>query len=110
MNANRTLTTKPALEALEDRFVPTTASISNGILYVQGTNAPETIRVTQSGTRITVEGVGYVNAADVRGVNVDAKGGNDTIDVRTVKVGATIAAGDGDDMVIGTQAADVVFA
>src|SRR5436853_7646116 len=84
--AMKPLSRKPLLETLEDRTVPTTATFANGILTVTGTNAAETIRVTQDSTKITVEGAGYVTASAVRGIVVDAKGGNDTVDLRTVRV------------------------
>ncbi|HQR07207.1 MAG TPA: C2 family cysteine protease [Gemmatales bacterium] len=102
-------TRKLIIEALEDRTVPTTATFSNGILSVVGTNNAETIRVTQDASRINVEGVGYVAASSVRGIVVDAKGGNDYIDIRSVKVGATVYGGDGNDMIVGTLAADSLF-
>ncbi len=98
------------LETLEDRTVPATVAFSNGILYATGSNAAETIRITQTASRITVEGAGYVAASSVRSIVVDAKGGNDYVDMRTVKVSAAIYSGDGDDMVVATQSADQIFA
>src|SRR5687767_7810321 len=102
-------TRKPMIEALEDRTVLATATFSNGLLTVLGTNAAETIKVTQDSSRITVTGAGYVNAASVRAIVVDAKAGNDTIDMRTVRVGATIYGGDGNDFIVATTAADSVL-
>ncbi len=72
-------------EVLEVRQYPAgtvTATISSsGVLNVQGSNAAETIKVTQANGRITVEGVGYVDAASVKSIVVDAKGGNDIVEI-----------------------------
>jgi hypothetical protein len=109
MITRRPLSVKPALETLEDRSLLTTATLSSGVLNVLGTEAAETIRISQSGTRITVEGVGYANTASVRSIMVNARGGNDFIDLRTMQVGSTVYAGTGNDVVIGTQATDYLF-
>src|SRR5262245_19745588 len=109
MNARRTLSVKPEIEALEDRLVPTTATFSSGVLRVFGTDAAETIRLTQNATQIVVEGVGYVNAASVQSIVVDAKGGDDTVDCRTLKIGASIYGGLGNDFLVGTAAGDTIF-
>jgi hypothetical protein len=108
MNTTRRFSLK--LEALEDRTVPASASFANGILYVNGTNYAETIRVTQDTTRINVEGAGYVAATSVRSIVVNGYAGNDYIDMRTVRVPATIYGGDGNDVIVGTKAADSIFA
>lgn len=107
MNTNRLF--KLNLEVLEDRTVPATATFSNGILNVYGTNASETIKVTQDASRINVDGAGYVTASSVRSIVVNGYMGNDFIDMRTVRLGAAIYGGDGNDIIVATQAADQVF-
>src|SRR5262245_11914330 len=109
MNAKRPLSAKPLVDALEDRCVPTTVTLSNGILRVVGTDASEAIRLTQTTKLIRVEGVADTPAGKVRGIAVDARGGDDTIDMRSVQVGAAVGGGAGNDVVFGTQAADVIF-
>jgi hypothetical protein len=97
---------RPQVEALEARWMPSTAQLSNGILNVWGTDAAETIRVTQAKNLLTVQGVGTFKAAEVQGVVVQAGAGNDYVDLRTLTMGATVYAGSGDDFVVGTQVAD----
>lgn len=107
MSATRRPTARINVETLEDRCVPSTASLSNGILRIVGTDAAETIRVDQSGSQITVQGLAArYNAASIRGVVVEARGGNDTVDLRSLRVGATVYGGFGNDFVVGTQAGD----
>lgn len=99
----------PQIEILEDRCVPTTASLSRGVLRVTGTNAAEAIRINQAGAKIVVQGVLSVKTSQCRQIVVDAQGGNDVIDLRNVNVRATINAGTGNDFVVGSKAADVIF-
>ncbi len=100
---------KPELETLEDRLVPATALLNSaGQLTVNGTNASETIRVTQNSSYVTVEGVGSFRTSAVRSIVVDAKDGNDTVDMRAVSIAATIFGGNGNDMLIGTQGSDLI--
>src|SRR5262249_44832068 len=97
------------LEALEERCVPTTAALNGSVLRVSGTEVADVIRLTQASGRITVEGVGAFNAAGVRSVVVDAKGGNDFVDLRGIQVNAIVFGGEGNDTLYGGQGNDRLF-
>jgi Ca2+-binding RTX toxin-like protein len=76
---------RPSLNALESRHLLTgvTANLSrSGVLSVVGTEAADVIRLTQSGTRIRVEGAStsFVMKS-VRQIRVDGRAGNDVIEV-----------------------------
>lgn len=109
MKVRRPTSVKPEFDTLEDRSVPATASLRNGVLSVLGSNIAETIRVTQVNDTITVEGVGRFSARTVKSITVDARAGDDYIDLRTLRIGATVYAGAGNDRVVGTLAADSIF-
>ena len=109
MKASRTSPVRLQLEVLEDRSVPTTATLTDGVLRVFGTEAAETIKLTQNATKIVVHGVRSVNAVGVQSIVIEAGGGNDIIETRTLRIGASIYAGDGDDFVVGTRAFDYLF-
>jgi Ca2+-binding RTX toxin-like protein len=84
---------------------------SRGTLLVQGTTADDQIRIDRIGDTITaslsVEGLKAITqtfaASDVKRIYVDADGGDDQIRVSsTVEERATLLAGSGDDLVIGS--------
>jgi hypothetical protein len=70
---------------------------------VQGSNAAETIKVTQDNGRITVAGVGYVDAAKVKSIVVDAKGGDDTVEINVppqLTAKTSVVGGGGNDKLV----------
>ena len=126
-----------SLEALEDRKLLATALLQpNGLLAVTGNDGPETITVRQINNRISVDAIpGTWSASEVKGISIDARGGNDTVllnsESRTgqqairvpvlVDGGAgtdaivggagrnLLAGGGGDDLIVGGLGSDVVL-
>jgi len=100
------------IENLEDRRL-LSATLTSGLLTVTGTAKNDRIALTTKGTDLTVQ-VGKTKTtfktADVKSLVVKALGGNDLIDLAKSPVGATVDAGDGNDVVLGTALADVVTA
>ena len=96
------------VERLEDRRTPATATFGGGVLQVRGTAAAETLRVEQVGDRIVFDGRS-ISASVVRSVVVRGDGGNDVIDLRTLRVGATVFGGAGNDTILGTPRNDRLF-
>src|SRR5947209_710434 len=99
---------RPALrvEMLERRDVPTAASLLGSTLVVDGTDKGEYISVQIVGWQVRVsdaairDGNTYVSAIDagrVRQVVVHANGGDDTVNVTTIKVPCMIWGGAGND-------------
>jgi Ca2+-binding RTX toxin-like protein len=85
---------------------------------VIGTSRGDTIRLTQSGDRITVSVNGQlsvVRAGDFEFVSVVAMGGDDLIDLAGLlprisdQAQANVYAGDGNDTILGTQGPDLIF-
>jgi hypothetical protein len=109
MKTNKTRKLRLSLEALEDRSVPTTASFANGVLSVFGTESAERITVRQDGSRITVEGVGWIDASRVNSVVIKAYGGNDTVDCRTLTKSTRMEGGSGNDLLMGGSAGDNIY-
>jgi hypothetical protein len=111
-------TYRPTIEPLEDRTLPATtiqASLVSGVLNVQGTDAGDYLRVTQSSGRISVYNtqitvgstkVDSVDAAAVTKVTMNGLGGNDTLIASTVTKDATIYGGAGNDSLYGGLAND----
>ena len=99
-------------ENLEDRRL-LSATLTNGVLTVTGTAGNDRISVAPKGTDLNVQ-VGKTKstfkAADVKSLVVKSLAGNDLIDLAKSPVAATVDAGDGNDIVIGTAKADVVTA
>ncbi len=103
-------TFRPWLESLEQRVVPSgsQAYVSQGNLYVLGSNGSDFIQVAQTGqqlsvlgTQITLNGahVNSVAASSISQVIVYGYDGNDFIDLTTVKNNATIYEGNGSDYI-----------
>src|SRR5262245_53537472 len=77
------------VEALETRYlsaVNLTASLSGGILSIEGPERADTIRVRQNAGKISVDGlqitmgntrVSNVSASQVKSISIKALGGND---------------------------------
>lgn len=73
-------TFQPGVEVLEDRCVPTTAKLINGILFIDGTPRFDNIRVGLAGPKIRVNGVQQAfRAKAVREIVIDTHGSHDKI-------------------------------
>src|SRR5690348_5780173 len=91
MKATATRRAALAVESLEDRCVPTTATFSAGVLSIAGTNYSDRILVQQNGTQISVTNgqsvipingyYAWVNSAYVSGVVVNAGAGDDVVNL-----------------------------
>jgi Ca2+-binding RTX toxin-like protein len=94
---------RPQLERLDDRLLPSvSASLSNGYLFLNGSNGNDNIVVRQQGGQITVDGLrGAVNVAGLRGIQVNTYQGNDYVYMATVTVPTWIYAGNGNDTIVG---------
>ena len=111
----RRLGVKLNLEGLEDRTVPAvTATFNNGVLFLVDANdgAADVVTVTQTGGTINVTGVGATTvngqlagvAVPFNGVNfinVNFKGGSDSVTFNTLNITGSIVAsmGLGDDTI-----------
>jgi Ca2+-binding RTX toxin-like protein len=108
----------PIFETLEDRLMQTTAGLSNGLLFVNGTPAGDSITIRQINDVIRISGVarGYW-ASQVQGIVVDGQSGNDTIylsnpslesGVQHIMKPTLIAGGYGNDTIVGGSSVDIV--
>lgn len=111
MTTTNTLSFRPRLEAFEDRLVPTAIELTSaGVLKLTGTDAGETIQLRQGNGVISIAGTnGGVRASAVKSVYVDARGGNDTVDLRTVLVPCTVYGGSGNDYILGGENSDSLY-
>src|SRR5690348_4914327 len=105
------------IERLEPRQLLTTASVdSNHILQIVGTSSAESIVVNAlSNGKIGVSGVTtQFTAGSASGqftkINIDAGGGNDTLQINgnVPYSGATLGGGGGNDTLTGGSAADLL--
>jgi Ca2+-binding RTX toxin-like protein len=120
MKAPATRRAALAVETLEERCVPTTATFySNGVLAIAGTSYNDRILVQQNGYQISVNdgqsiipingAYAWVNSAYVSGVVVDAGAGDDIVNLggtsatgaNALRVPATVYGGTGNDLLIG---------
>src|SRR4051794_17644016 len=94
------------VERLEARDVPTTASLLGSTLTVDGTDRGEYISVRLDGWQVRVsdaairDGHTYVSAIDagrVHQVVIHGLGGDDTVNVSTIKVPTMVWGGAGND-------------
>ena len=107
-----------SVEALESREVPTTASLYGSTLTVDGTDRGESITVRLDGWQVKVgdaailDGRTYVSAVDagrVRRIVIHGYGGDDTINVSTIKVPTMIWGGTGNDRIYGGSGDDIIY-
>jgi hypothetical protein len=112
--------TRPALsiERLEARDVPATANLYGSTLIVDGNDRPESLTVRFDGSRVTVDDTtirdgrstaSSIDASRVRQVVIHARGGDDTINVATLKVPVMVWAGTGNDRVYCGSGNDTVY-
>src|SRR5437763_1921976 len=99
---------RPIMEMLETREVPAQLSLSGGLLRITGSNNSDTMVIRQDNVAIRLQGgPAYYNSA-VQKIVIDAKGGNDLVDLRTVRVPCIVYGGDGDDILVGGNNNDVL--
>jgi hypothetical protein len=97
----------PRLENLESREVPTTASLSGGLLTIYGTNSADAIAINTVRNQITVSGVRQTfSASSVSRVVVYARGGNDFVTLMGLNIPATVFGEGGRDVILGGNAGD----
>jgi Ca2+-binding RTX toxin-like protein len=107
---SRMPTYRPVVEALEQRelLAGIQAYVAIGNLYVLGTPGNDFINVAQTNNQISVAGtqiavrnsrVNSIDASSISKVIVYGYGGDDFIDLATIKNDATIYAGAGKDMI-----------
>jgi uncharacterized protein YkwD len=122
--------TQLGLESLEHRIVPTTASLTNGVLTVLGAPASGTIQITESSGQIAVSEVsGTFAASQVKMITVDPGDGNVSVNVSSAVTAECwlftgfgndsihggggknhIFGGMGNDTLVGGSANDIIFA
>jgi hypothetical protein len=106
------------LESLEGRDLP--ASLSGGLLTVEGTRYDDTIKISQSGGRIWVEtsykagGIGVTSAesflaANVSKIKVLGYEGRDYISAYGVNVATELRGGPGNDSLYGGLKDDTIY-
>lgn len=110
-----------SVEALEERALlaaSLTASLYNGLLVVNGTEAADTITVRQINNQISVDKVaGSFAASKVRGIVVLGRGGDDYINLaselvkgqQAITKPTVILAGAGKDVIVGGAGTDFIF-
>jgi uncharacterized protein YkwD len=116
-------------EHLEDRTVPTTATLTGGVLNVLGSSGADNIQVSQSNGVINVSGVtNTFNASQVKLISIEAGAADDVVTIdqsvtatawvfgnsgndRITAGGgsATIYGGSGNDTITGGLGADVLY-
>lgn len=101
---------RPSFDALEDRTVPTTAILNNGILEVIGTKAADNIILKQTATKISVSGVkATFDVNKVQAIRINGLAGNDTIDASAVSKHCEIHGGLNNDRIVGSSVTDTLF-
>ncbi|HSQ58383.1 MAG TPA: CAP domain-containing protein [Gemmata sp.] len=102
-----TLLARLRVESLEFRECPTTASLYNSVLTVQGTDGTDHIRVLRNGDWVGAAGEWFPVTA-IKQLVITAGGGDDTIrDDSTLS--AVIFGGAGNDRIHGGRGHDIVF-
>jgi uncharacterized protein GlcG (DUF336 family) len=96
------------VEVLEDRLAPSTASLSGGVLMVNGTAGPDRLVITTNAAmnQILVENSGAIigdfATGTVNSIDVFSGNGNDYVNISSaVKQPALIVGGTGKDILIG---------
>jgi hypothetical protein len=98
--------------------MPAVASLRDGVLTIIGSNYSEWITVRQIRDRISVYGVrGSFAASEIQHIVVDARGGNDMVNLdsgavrgqQAIKIPSTIIGGTGNDLLRGGAGNDILF-
>jgi hypothetical protein len=117
-NARKPGRPRLGVERLEARDVPTSAALLGSALVVDGTDRGEYISVQLDGWQVRVsdaairDGRTYVSAIDasrVKQVIVHGAGGDDTINVGTIKVPTMVWGGTGSDRIYGGSVNDIIY-
>lgn len=108
----------PALESLEAREVPTTARLSGGLLFVNGTQENDVIAIRQINSVIRISGVAQTySASRVAGIVVNGLAGDDTVvlynpalqsGVQHITRPSLLLGGDGNDHISAGSGIDAV--
>ncbi len=125
--ATKTSTTpfRPALEALDERRLPSTvpipvitlppsqvtASLQHGVLHVEGTLRDDHITVRQANGHIDVAGQSF-RASQVNRIEIDGSFGNDVIDLGNQSLHAAtiiVHGGAGNDVIYGSAGNDRLY-
>ncbi len=106
------------VERLELRDVPTTASLYGSSLIIDGTEQADSITVRQDGNWLRIDGTNIrngwrtdsgVDARSVRQVVIRGKGGDDTVNIVSLKINTMVWGGTGNDRVYGGSGSDTVY-
>jgi Ca2+-binding RTX toxin-like protein len=110
------------VEALEDRRLAsvTPVLLADGTLQITGSNAADTIVVRQYDKGLCIDGwTGFFSPAKVSRIRVDARGGNDSIDLssygpgypgsRPITLPVEVHGGDGNDTIRGGHGKNYIF-
>ena len=100
-----------SLESLENRKLMAaniTATLSGGVLKVEGTPNNDVIIMRQIGNVVSIDGVRINGSGTINKIEVRGLGGNDVLRLdgngvanQSVRVAATIWGGDGSDLIVG---------
>ena len=106
------------VQALESREVPATASLYGSSLVIDGTSRADWITVKQDGNWIRIDGTtirnGWrsesgVDATKLSQIVIRGQGGDDTINLSTLKVRSMVWGGLGNDRVYGGSGSDTIY-
>jgi len=103
--------TKLLCETLEDRAVPATANLTNGVLTIFGSSGQDNIDISQSNGLLTVSGISQsYNASQIRAVVVDTGDDADTITVNpNVTIETFLFGGSGNDTIQGGSGRNHIY-
>lgn len=98
------------VESLEDRSMPSSFSLSNGVLAVNIDENNASLKVTQSNGVVAIQGAPHGwYASAVQRIDVQGGPGTCTIDLSGVKsIPAVVRGGNGGNYIYGTQTNDVI--
>jgi hypothetical protein len=95
-----------------------TASLSDGVLHIQGTFGADQITVRQMNNQISINGLaGTFAVGQIQKIEIETFGGNDTILLNSeetpgqqaIMIPCLIRGGSGNDGIVGSAAGDVIF-
>lgn len=120
MNAKKAVSYRLNVENLEERSLlaaGVTASLTNGLLKIEGSDASDGIGVFQYQDRLYLLGTDATyEASQVKAIAIDAKGGDDVIMLNPESFGGqridklcVVNAGIGNDTVFGSAGTDIVL-
>jgi len=98
------------------RLLAFSSSLSNGLLTVVGNNSAERLQIEVSGSQLVVRSftgsttdtpVNFV-LANVTGITINGRGGDDVVILGSVSIPATIRGGAGNDTLFGGNGNDVI--